>query len=92
MISCFHHPPDGYFYEYKEFKRGVISIWIVHNYLFTYNGGDQIRCIWGFYNVKTKTYHAPINSTKCGDSVNILNTTPYSAMQSKLSPLELAFV
>ena len=33
----------------------------------------------------------PINSSKCGDQVDVNNTTPYSAMQLNLNPLMAAF-
>lgn len=93
MIVEFPHlPPKGYSYEQVQFKRNVIAIWILHQRRFDYNNGSPVRCIWGFYNSKTKEYHAPINSSTVGSVVDIDKTTPYSAMQLKLSPLELAFI
>ena len=83
-----HTSPEGYRYETLPFKRNFISIWTVYQRGFTYNGNNESRCIWGFYNTKKGTYHAPINSTKCGDQVDIKSTTPYSAMQLNLNPLE----
>ena len=87
-----HQAPEGYRYEYEEFKRNVISIWIWNCTHFDYNGGNPVRSIWGFYNTKTRTYYAPINSSKVGNAVSIAQTTPYSAMIPKQTPLESAFV
>lgn len=87
-----HQSPEGYSYEVTQFKRNLIAIWCCNHSQFIYNDGAIAKSIWGFYNTKTKQYHAPINSTKQGDSVDIDNTTPYSAMQLNLNPLELAFL
>jgi hypothetical protein len=82
-----HQPPEGYSYEQSEFKRNVIAIWILHQRRFDYNNGAPVRCIWGFYNTKTKSYHSPVNSSTVGSVVSIEQTTPYSAMQLHLNPL-----
>ena len=82
-----HKPPKGMYYEQTEFKRNVIAIWIHYQRRFDYNNGDAVRCIWGFYNTKTKSYHAPINSKTVGSVVDINHTTPYSATQLNLNPL-----
>jgi len=87
-----HSSPEGYSYEQTEFKRNVIAIWILNHRQFSYSGNRTTRSIWGFYNSKTKCFHAPINSKTVGDKVSIDNTTPYSAMQLKQTPLESAFV
>jgi len=93
MIAEFpHQAPKGYHYEQRQFQRNVIGIWIHFDCQFDYNFGDKVSCIWGFYNTKTKCYHAPINSSKCGDQVDIERTTPYSAMVPKQTPLEAAYV
>lgn len=92
MIEFPHSPPKGYSYEIQKYKRNVLSIWICNHNKFNYNGGDPVRCIWGFYNIKQKTYYSPVNSSKQGDPVDIDNTTPYTAMQLKLTPLEMAYV
>lgn len=91
LPDSFHNAPKGYSYEVEEFKRNVIAIWICNHYQFVYNDGVGTRSIWGFFNTKTESYHAPINATKQGDSVEFERTTPYSAMQLKLTPLELCF-
>ena len=83
-----HQPPKGYRYETVRKNASTVAIWTVCNPGFIYNDGNDVRCIWGFYNTKTRTYYAPINSTKQGDIVDIKNTTPYSAMQLHLNPLE----
>ena len=82
-----HKPPSGYYYECETFKRNVIRIWIYNTAIFTYTS-NPVCSIWGFYNTQQKTYSAPINSSKCGDTVNIKDTTPYSAMQINFNPLE----
>ena len=87
-----HKPPKGMYYEQTEFKRNVIAIWVHYKRRFDYNLGDPVRCIWGFYNTKTKSYHAPINSSTVGSVVDINKTTPYTAMPLNLNPLELAFL
>jgi hypothetical protein len=92
MIEFPHKPPEGYSYEQVPFKSNVVAIWIHNHYRFVYNGGGVTRSIWGFYNTKTKCFHAPVNSKTIGDQVDIERTTPYSAMIPKLSPLELAYV
>ncbi|NDE96454.1 MAG: hypothetical protein EB045_05010, partial [Actinobacteria bacterium] len=87
-----HKAPKGMYYEYEDFKRNVIAIWIHYDRKFDYNLGESVRCIWGFYNTKTRTYHSPINSKSVGQSVDIKDTTPYSAMLPKQTPLTAAFV
>jgi hypothetical protein len=87
-----HCPPDGYRYETVRFKNNVLAIWTVCNPGFSYNNGNDVRCIWGFYNTKTGNYHAPINSKKMGDVVKLEHTSPYSAMQLNLKGLEQFFV
>ena len=92
MLEFPHQSPTGMYYEQTDFKRNVVAIWIHYQRQFDYNLGDSVRCIWGFYNTKTKQYHAPVNSSTVGAVVNIDHTTPYSAMIPKQTPLESAFV
>ena len=87
-----HSAPKGMYYEQTEFKRNVVAIWIHYQRRFDYNLGDPVRCIWGFYNTKTKSYHSPINSSTVGSVVDIEQTTPYTAMPIKRTPLECAYV
>ena len=91
-INFPHNPPKGYHYETVQFKSNVVAIWTVYDGRFNYNSGDESRCIWGFYNTKTKCYHSPINSSKQGSAVDLKDTTPYSAMPINLSILERCFV
>ena len=85
-----HQAPDGYEYRTIQFKRSVISIWTVYQRGFVYNDHSPSYCIWGFYDTKTGNYHAPINSTKVGDIVDVKSTTPYTAMPLNLNPLAYA--
>lgn len=87
-----HEPPENYTYKVEEFRRNVLRIWCCNHFKFTFNGGSPAQTIWGFYNTKQRTYYAPINSTKCGDKVDISDTRPYTAMQLNLNPLEAAFL
>jgi len=87
-----HQPPEGMYYEQTDFKSNVVAIWIHYQRQFDYNLGDPVCCIWGFYNTKTRVYYSPINSKTIGKAVDIKKTTPYSAMQIKKTPLELAFL
>ena len=92
MIEFPHTAPQGYSYEFEEFKKNVISIWIYNHRKFDYNLGKPVRSIWGFYDSKKRIYSAPINAKSIGAVVGIENTTPYSAMQLKQTPLESAYV
>ena len=94
-----HEPPKGYRYEVIRKTSHVRSIWIVYKSGFNYNDHNECHCIWGFCKTKTTakrgssyTYYAPINSNKIGKEVLINDTTPYSAMQLNLNPLEAAFI
>lgn len=87
-----HDAPAGYSYEFEEFKRNVVSIWIRNHSHFDYNGGIRVRSIWGFYNQKTKCYYSPVNSKTVGKEVDISRTTSYTAMIPKTTPLEAAFL
>jgi hypothetical protein len=91
-----HKAPEGYSYYVQEFKRNVVSIWLLHHAIYSYSS-DPIYTIWGFVKFKTTkrstthTYHAPINSNKVGKEVCIRDTRPHTAMQLNLNPLEAAF-
>lgn len=87
-----HEPPKGYSYEFEQFNSRLISIWLRSDYKFSYNGGKSTRTIWGFYSPKKREYYSPINSSKCGDKVNIKDTRNYTAMPIKLTPLEICFL
>jgi len=90
-----HKPPKEYRYKVVRKNTTTVAIWTVCNPGFVYNGGNDIHCIWGFCKTKTtakrgtqNTYYAPINSNKIGKEVSINDTTPYTAMQLNLNPLE----
>ena len=87
-----HTAPDGYKYEYQEFKRGVVSIWLHCLRKFDYNNGKPTRTIWGFWKSKTGEYFAPINSSTIGSCVNIEDTRNYTAMPIKYQGVEAFFV
>lgn len=86
-----HDSPKGYSYVVEEFKRNIIRISIVNHATFSYTNTPP-KSVWGFYNTKQRAYFAPINFTKRGDQVDVNNTTPYSAMQLNLNPLERALM
>ena len=92
MIEFPHKAPNGYSYEFEQFKKNLIAIWIRNSATFDYNLGKSVRSIWGFYDAKKRVYHSPINSSTVGNVVGIKDTTPYSAMTLKQTPLESAFV
>ena len=93
MLEFPHVAPKGYSYEFDNFKRGVVRIWIINDRQFVYTT-ERVKSVWGFYNTKTKKYHSPKNSKQVGDVVDIDDTTPYSAMQilRPLAPTVLSFV
>ena len=84
-----HEPPKGYHYEVESFRRNVCRICIVNDGTFSYTDVAP-KSVWGFYNAKSRTYSAPINFSKQGDTVDINKTRPYTAMQLNLNPLEAA--
>ena len=93
MIANFpHKAPKDYSYEFEEFKRDVVAIWLRCHRKFDYNNGAATRTIWGFYDTKKQQYFSPINSKTIGACVNITDTRNYTAMPLKISPLEAAFV
>ena len=87
-IEFKHDPPKGYRYEVIRKNSSIVAIWTVCNPGFVYNDGNDVRCIWGFYNPKKQQYYAPINSNKVGNPVDFSNTTPYTAMPLNINPLE----
>jgi len=91
MIDGFIHsaPSDNHYYEQECFKRNVIAIWLVYRPGYLFNGHSPHRTIWGFYDTKKRQFHAPKNSKTVGDVVDINDTTPFSAMQINLNPLEM---
>ena len=86
-----HVAPNNCYYEYKDFRKNVLSIWLCDRTIYNYTTRSPINTIWGFYNTKTKQYYAPINSKQIGKVVDIDKTSAYTAMQIICTPLELAF-
>ena len=84
-----HEPPEGYSYEVTEHRKNMLAIWILNHGMFSYTDTPP-RSIWGFYSRTKRCYHAPINSTKHGDKVDIDKTRSHTAMQLNFNPLELA--
>lgn len=91
-IEFSHIAPKGYSYEFEEFKKNVITIWLRHNAVYDYNLGKSVRSVWGFYNSKTRTYYAPVNAKTIGKCVDLNDTTPYTAMPIQSQGVEKYFV
>ena len=87
-----HHAPKGYEYWTDDYSKTIKRIWIRNLSPMIYKDGECASSVWGFYNRKTKEFVAPINYKKPGKVVDIMDTTPYSAMQLNLNPLERAFL
>ena len=85
-----HQSPEGFSYEVTEHRKNMLAIWILNHGMFSYTSTPP-RSIWGFYSTKKRCYHAPINSTRHGATVDIDKTSSYTAMQLKLNPLMAAF-
>jgi hypothetical protein len=93
MIDPFpHKAPKNYWYETEEYKRNVLRIVLWCNKIFDYNGGKKTKTVWGFYNKKTRQFFAPKNYNTVGELVDIRSTTPWTAMQINLTPLERCFL
>jgi len=75
-----HEPPENYTYEVHHYKPNILSIWCCNHSQFVYNDGNVAKSIWGFYNIKKRKYHAPINSKRVGETVALDRTSAYSAM------------
>ena len=87
-----HKAPIGYHYEQEpNFKNNVTAIWLHHDKIYDYNLGKPVKTIWGFYHTKKGQFYAPINSKTIGKVVDIMDTTPYTCMKTKRTPLEAAF-
>ena len=86
-----HKAPTGYEYWSDSYSKTIDRIWIRNLGVFTYTE-EQPSSVWGFFNKKTGEYIAPINWKKPGKVVEVEDTSPYSAMPLKLTPLEAAFL
>ena len=79
--------------QFQTFDESTpVRIRTLHNGSFFNYTSDPVRTIWGFYRGDKKTYHAPINSNKIGEVVDLNQTRSYTAMQLNLNPLEAAFL
>jgi len=87
-----HKAPKGYSYEFEEFKRDVVAIWLRCHRKFDYNDGASTRTIWGFHKTKTGEYFAPVNSKTIGSCVNINDTRPWTSMKINYQGIEQFFV
>jgi hypothetical protein len=87
-----HKAPKDYSYEFEQFNASTVRIMLCCSRQFDYNLGARTKTIWGFYKPKKRTYHAPINVKTIGKQVDISNTTPYTSMQLKQTPLEQFFI
>lgn len=92
IIEFPHTAPEGYSYEFEEFKKNVVTIWLRHHNSYDYNLGKSVRTVWGFLNSKTKTYYSPINAKTIGERVDLEDTTPYTAMPILHRGVEKYFV
>lgn len=87
-----HKAPTGYEYWTDDYSKTIKRIWIRNiSREFIYSDDKHPSSVWGFYCTKKKEYISPVNSKKPGKVVKVQNTSPYSAMPLKLTPLELAF-
>ena len=84
-----HQPPKNYSYEVTKHKSNVLAIWLRHHCKYSYTT-DDVRTIWGFYNIKKREYIVPINAKKPGKVIDISLTRSYTSMQLNLNPLEHA--
>jgi hypothetical protein len=74
--------PENWKYSKTEFNSKFDAIWLVSTREWDYTN-EEVKCIWGFVNKKTKKIHAPINAQKPGDEVS-WSTTAYTSMRPPL--------
>ena len=86
-----HSPPKGFDYVVEKFDAKHLRISLNHHRTYTYNGGEPVQTVWGFYNIKTGCYHSPVNAKKVGKVVDISTTRNYTSMPINFNPLEAAF-
>ena len=92
MIEFPHQAPKDYSYEFETWNTSTVRIMLSCNWQFDYNLGARTKTVWGFYKPKKRAYYAPVNVKTIGKEVDINNTTAYSAMPLKRTPLEQFFV
>lgn len=83
--------PENWKYSKTKFNSKFDAIWLISTRKWDYTN-EEVKCIWGFVNLKTNKIHAPINAQKPGSVVELERTTPYTAMPLKLNPLEMALL
>jgi len=87
-----HQAPTGYEYWTDDYSKTIKRIWIRNiSREFTYGGNKHPSSVWGFYCRRKRVFISPVNSNKPGKAVKPENTSAYSAIPRKLTPLELAF-
>ena len=86
----YDNPPEGYDYWFENHTKTITKIWIRNKRRFVYADNQTASSVWGFYDARKGTFLSPINAKKPGKPVNIEDTTPYTAMQLNLNPLEKA--
>jgi|ETN01SMinimDraft_1059929.scaffolds.fasta_scaffold06255_4 hypothetical protein len=86
-----HEPPQGYTYETTE-SGSILVIFICNHSHFTYTSHSPIKSYWGTYDRKTECYFQADATSLKFNKVDIKRTTPYSAVNVKLNPLEMAFL
>ena len=92
MIEFPHSSPKDYSYEFETWNTSTIRILLSCSRQFDYNLGARTKTVWGFYKPKKRAYYAPVNAKTIGKEVNIGNTTAYTAMPLKQTPLEQFFI
>jgi len=92
IVEFPHSPPKDYSYEFETWNASTVRIMLRCDRQFDYNLGARTRTVWGFYKPKKRAYYAPVNVKTIGKQVDIHNTTPYTAMIPKQTPLEQFFV
>ena len=91
IVEFPHKAPKNYSYEFETWNASTIRIMLSCSRQFDYNLGARTSTVWGFYKLKKHIYYAPVNAKTIGKQVDIENTTPYTAMPLKQTPLESAF-
>jgi len=92
LPNCFpHQPPQNYSYE-TERNGKLVTIYICNHSDFTYTDNHPVKCYWGSYCEKSQQYYASNATSLKVDKVDIKRTTPYSAVNRLLNPLEMAFL
>ena len=87
-----HKAPRGYEYWTDDYSKTIKRIWLRNiSREFIYGDDKHPSTVWGFFCTRKKEYISPVNSKKPGKKVDLNQTTPYTAMPLKLTPLDLAF-